>query len=185
MFQQLLTTLARALEGRKIPYMLIGGQAVLLYGEPRLTQDVDVTLGIETDRLDEVLDIIQQLGWSVLVEDVRAFVKKTLVLPCQNEAGIRIDFIFSFSPYERQAIQRAKRVTLGGTGVVFAAVEDLIIHKIVAGRPRDLEDVAGILLKNPEMDQAYIQDWLRQFEEALQIPLVVRFDHILEEGRHG
>lgn len=179
MFQRLLTALAQALEERQIPYMLIGGQAVLLYGEPRLTQDVDVTLGIDTDRLDVVLDMIQQLGWSVLVEDVHAFVKKTLVLPCQNEAGIRIDFIFSFSPFERQAIQRAQSVTLGGVGVVFAAVEDLIIHKIVAGRPRDLEDVEGILLKNPSMDQAYIRDWLRQFEAALDVPLVKRFEKLL------
>lgn len=89
-----------------------------------------------------------------------------------------IDFIFSFSPYERQAIQRARFIALGGAEVAFAAVEDLIIHKIVAGRPRDLEDVEGILLKNPSLDEAYIRDWLGQFEEALQVPLLARFDYL-------
>lgn len=44
MFQALLQQIARGLDSRGIPYMLIGGQAVLLYGEPRLTRDVDVTL---------------------------------------------------------------------------------------------------------------------------------------------
>jgi hypothetical protein len=43
MFQELLEALAQELEARAIPYMLIGGQAVLLYGVPRLTEDVDVT----------------------------------------------------------------------------------------------------------------------------------------------
>jgi hypothetical protein len=43
MFQQLLETIALGLEKRGIPYMVIGGQAVLLYGEPRLTRDIDVT----------------------------------------------------------------------------------------------------------------------------------------------
>ena len=43
MFQQLLETIALSLEKRGIPYMVIGGQAVLLYGEPRLTRDIDVT----------------------------------------------------------------------------------------------------------------------------------------------
>ncbi len=37
MFTQLLERLATALDLAEIPYMIIGGQAVLLYGEPRLT----------------------------------------------------------------------------------------------------------------------------------------------------
>ena len=31
--------------------MLIGGQAVLLYGEPRLTRDIDITLGVDVDKI--------------------------------------------------------------------------------------------------------------------------------------
>ncbi len=46
MSQNLLTRLARALDEAHIPYMIIGGQAVLLYGEPRLTRDVDVTVSL-------------------------------------------------------------------------------------------------------------------------------------------
>jgi len=181
MFRQLLTALAQALEARRIPYMLIGGQAVLLYGEPRLTQAVDVTLGVNTDRLDDMLALVRELEWTVLVQDVRAFVAKMLVLPCQTQAGIRVDFIFSFSPYERQAIQRARRILIDGVEVSFAALEDLIIHKMVAGRPRDLEDVAGLLRKNPQIDLAYLRPWLEQFEQALQRPLWEPFKQILEE----
>lgn len=32
--------------------MIIGGQAVLLYGEPRLTRYIDITLGIDTEYID-------------------------------------------------------------------------------------------------------------------------------------
>jgi predicted nucleotidyltransferase len=77
-----------------------------------------------------------------------------------------VDFIFSFTPYERQAISRAKTVLLSGTNVMFASVEDVIIHKIFAGRPRDLEDVRSILLKNPHMDRTYVRKWLREFEKS-------------------
>ncbi|MGC9445266.1 MAG: hypothetical protein ACP5E9_10130 [Candidatus Methanospirareceae archaeon] len=31
--------------------MVIGGQAVLLYGEPRLTRDIDITLGLGVEHL--------------------------------------------------------------------------------------------------------------------------------------
>ena len=183
MFQSLLEQIAKTFDAHGIPYMLIGGQAVLLYGEPRLTQDVDITLGIGPDHLDAVLQAVTVLRWRVLVTDVEAFVRKTLVLPCQTrDDGIRVDLIFSFSPYERRAIERARLVPVGGERVRFASPEDLIIHKIVAGRPRDLEDVAGILVRNPDVDIAYIEKYLAQFEEVLARPLLSQFHSLLADN---
>jgi hypothetical protein len=46
MFTQLLERIAHGLDERQIPYMVIGGQAVLIYGEPRLTRDIDITVGV-------------------------------------------------------------------------------------------------------------------------------------------
>jgi hypothetical protein len=62
MLARLLERIALALEERRIPYMVIGGQAVLLYGEPRLTQDVDVALGAGPDRLGGILDLAKAQG---------------------------------------------------------------------------------------------------------------------------
>jgi hypothetical protein len=68
-------------------------------------------------------------------------------LPTLDEkSGFRVDFTFSFSRYEKQAMQRVKTVVTGETKVKFAAHDDLIIHKVIAGRPRDIEDVRNILL---------------------------------------
>jgi len=148
MVESLLARIALGLEQRGIPYMVIGGQAVLLHGEPRLTRDIDITLGAGPARVGEVLDIVRSWGGRVLIDNAVDFVQKTMVLPClEPESGLRVDFIFSFTPYEREALQRAIRVNLNGTDVRFACVEDLIIHKIFAGRPRDLEDVRGICLR--------------------------------------
>jgi len=47
----LLVNLAKALDEAGIPYMLIGGQAVLIYGEPRLTRDIDVPRDLRTPDL--------------------------------------------------------------------------------------------------------------------------------------
>ncbi len=47
MFEELLKKIGLALDENAIPYMVIGGQAVLLYGEPRLTRDIDITLGVK------------------------------------------------------------------------------------------------------------------------------------------
>ena len=166
MFEGLLERLAQALESCSIAYMVIGGQAVLLYAEPRLTRDVDVALGLSVTRLPTLLEVIRALGLRVRVQNAEDFVRQTMVLPCEEAASsIRVDFIFSNTPYEAEALLRVNRVRVGGSEVCYASVEDLIIHKLVAGRPRDIEDVHSILQKNPSYDRAYVQRWLADFEQ--------------------
>jgi hypothetical protein len=135
------------------------------------------------EALSRVLQVVERLGWDVLVKDVEAFVKKTLVLPCQDPGtGIRIDLIFSFSPYEHQAMGRAHAVQVGKARVRYATLEDVVIHKMIAGRPRDLEDVRAMLAKNPQVDLAYLRGWLGEFEQALEQPLVARFEALWKEA---
>ena len=62
MFEELLSGIGARLSQQAIPYMIIGGQAVLLYGEPRMTRDIDVTLGLDTDHLRTLLDVVQHLA---------------------------------------------------------------------------------------------------------------------------
>jgi len=168
MFQNLLKKIARSLEKTSIPYMVIGGQAVLLYGEPRLTKDIDITLGIGISELDRVMKVVAGLKLNILVDKVDDFVKKTMVLPViDKKYGIRVDFIFSFSPYGKEAIKRAQDVKLGKTTVRFASLEDVIIHKVISGRARDIEDIKAVLLKNPNYDIQYIVRWLKAFDRSL------------------
>jgi len=168
LFEEILAKLARALDKNNIPYMIIGGQAVLLYGEPRLTRDIDVTLGDDIDILPKIIEVTKYLNLKPLPLDITEFVRQTMVLPTRDESsGIRVDFIFSFTPYERQAIEKTREVLLKKTPVRFAAPEDVIIHKVFAGRARDLDDVKSILLKNPSVDLPYIRKWLSEFDTSL------------------
>ena len=168
MFERLLALLARELDRAGIAYMVIGGQAVQLYGEARMTQDIDITLGIGTEGLARVMDVCRACGLNIRTNAPVELVRDTMVLPAiEEKTGIRVDFVFSLTDYERQAIERGRLVELGGTEVRFAALEDLIIHKLVAERPRDIEDVRIILARNPGFDRAYTELWLRRFSETL------------------
>jgi hypothetical protein len=181
MFESLLGRIGSTLDQADIAYMVIGGQAVLVYGEPRLTRDIDITLGATLDRLADVVELLATMELFPLA-DPETFTRKTMVLPCRDpETAIRVDFIFSFSPYEQQALERVRLVEIAGTAVRFASPEDLLVHKVVAGRPRDLEDVKSILLKNPDVDIGYIKAWLEEFSSALAEPYAERFDHILTD----
>jgi predicted nucleotidyltransferase len=183
MFEKILSR--SSLKKHNIPYMIIGGQAVLLYGEPRLTRDIDITLGVNVDYLEKLLTVVQELSLKPIPEDIELFVQKTMVLPALEETtGIRVDFIFSFTPYETEAIKRAKKIKIMAQEVCFASPEDVIIHKIFAGRPRDIEDVRSIILKNPEMDTKYIQDWLKEFDASSERKDFLKtFEEVLKDSR--
>jgi len=182
--ERLLARVASGLKGLEIGYMVIGGQAVLLYGEPRLTKDIDITLSIDADKVPTILELANDLKLRVLVRNPERFARQTKVLPVLDDApGIRVDFIFSSSAYETEAIARAVPVRLGRATVKFASLEDLVIHKVIAARPRDLEDVKSVLTKNAKYDSKYIETWLRKFDKALDAAYLKSFRAIIRELR--
>jgi predicted nucleotidyltransferase len=167
----LLASLTSELDRRGIRFMLIGGQAVLLHGEARFTADVDITLDAGPAALSELraaCDTLRLTPVAPASESLETFVRRTFVLPARHAAtGIRVDFIFSTTPYEAEAVSRAQRVPVGGTPVPFATAEDLVIHKLFAGRARDVEDVAGVVRRRgATLDWAYLERWAAEFAQV-------------------
>src|SRR5438552_13563981 len=97
MFDKLLAQLGRALEAHRLPYIVIGGQAVLQYGEPRFTRDIDISLGVDSGQVNAVLQVISECGLSPLPDDPKTFVERTYTLPEHHpETELRTDFAFTF-----------------------------------------------------------------------------------------
>jgi len=180
--ERLIGKIARRLDEDKIPYMIIGGQAVLVYGRPRLTRDIDVTLGIDADDFALLEQVCRKLNLKMLPQKPEDFARETRVLPAeQTKSKIRVDFVFSFSTYERKAIKRTKPVLIDNYPVRFASCDDVIIHKMVAGRAIDQEDVKTILVKNRGLiDLRYVRRWLSEFGKMSEdIGLLDRFNRLL------
>jgi predicted nucleotidyltransferase len=185
MFEQLMAKLGQTLDAHRVPYIVIGGQAVLQHGEPRFTRDIDISLGVDSGAVDQVLAATAECGLKPLVESPRTFVERTYILPVHDpQTEIRVDFAFTFSPFEREAIARAVRLHIGGYDVAFATAEDLIIHKLFAGRPRDIEDIRGILArKRGKVDREYLRHWIRQFAQLDgKAHLLTQLEDLLAEG---
>lgn len=105
-------------------------------------------------------------------------------MPAEDPVSkLRADFIFSFTPYELQALKRTKKVALAGYPVCFASCEDVIIHKMVAARAVDEEDVKSILVKNKgSIDSEYIGRWLLEFSKLPEHKEILKkFSALLEE----
>jgi hypothetical protein len=69
----------------------------------------------------------------------------------------------------------------------FETADDLVIHKILAGRARDLDDARAILLKNPNIDAAEVRRVLQEFQESLErgTEPTDRFDAIWDDIKPG
>jgi len=186
MIEKLIKKIAQLLDQEKIPYMLIGGQAVLVYGRPRLTRDIDITLGVDTDKFALIEGLCRKLKLRTLVENPQDFARDTKVLPTeQPDSKVRVDFIFSFTPYEAQAIKNAKQVLINDYPVKFASCEDVIIHKMVAGRAIDEEDIKSILAKNRDaINFGYIEQWFPEFSKLPEHKEILeKFDGLLKRFR--
>jgi predicted nucleotidyltransferase len=183
MFQPLLAKVGQLLDQGGISYMVIGAQAVLVYGEPRLTRDIDITIMAGAGDANRIANLLTGAGIDPL-EHPESFVAETLVLPCiDRESQIRIDVTFGASQYERAALRRTRVVEMAGHPVRFISPEDLVIHKVLAGRPRDIDDVLGLLLKQPDLDHTSIRSWLDGFDAELDTDLRRRFDELVEQAR--
>jgi len=159
--------------------MVIGAQAVLVHGRPRFTGDIDITLGIDIDQLSRLQKIAEGISLRPLRPDFEQFAKQTYVFTVvEDETSIKVDFVFSFTEYEKKAMRRTKSIEIGGTKVSYASAEDTVIHKIVAGRPLDIEDARSIINIQPTLDRSYIRKWLKMLSEVVARDLVKEYNEI-------
>jgi len=174
---ELLKSLAGVLP-RWGPWYLFGAQAVVAYGVPRLSADVDVTLRLIPDSPEGLVADMRAAGFSLRVDDPD-FVRRTRVLPFVHLAtGMPLDVVLAGSGLEDEFLARARDLDLGGVRVPTIDPEDLIVAKVLAGRPKDIEDARGLWrARGRGMDAARIASILGQLEEALgQSDLVPAFD---------
>jgi hypothetical protein len=168
-----LTDLARLLAESRIPYMVVGGIANAVWGEPRATLDIDVTLWVEEAAIPATVDILSQ-SFRPLVADPSGFIADTRVLPMESTDGVRIDVIFGMLPFEREAVQRAVHFAIAGVPVSFCTAEDLVLMKIISERERDLADARAVVARRlPELDLAYLGPRVAELSAILERPEIL------------
>lgn len=161
-------------------WYLFGAQAVIVHGVPRLSADVDVTLALTPDAPERFAADMRAAGFALAVDDAD-FVRRTRVMPFIHlPTGMPLDVVLAGSGLEDEFLDRAVPTVIGGTRVPLIEVGDLIIAKVLAGRPKDLEDARGLWrIHHRTLDGHRIRTTLQLLEEALsQSDLVPAFDDI-------
>ena len=165
----LLADLAAAFEAVDLSWYLFGAQAAIVYGVARLTADVDVTVFAPAGQPTRAwLTVVEQRGFHSRFDDT-AFVEVSRVLPLIHDAtDLPVDLVLAGPGLEDDFLARAVRLSIDGVEIPVIEVSDLIVLKILAGRPKDFEDVVMLLrVQGPRVDRVHVQKLLRLLGEAL------------------
>src|SRR5206468_1331772 len=108
---------------QKWRFCFIGGVAVQRWGEPRLTQDVDLTLlagfGGEETFVDACLKAFQPRR-----PDAREFALIRRVLLIRTRTGVSVDVALGAFPFEERSIQRASAWLWEGRSLLTCSAGD-------------------------------------------------------------
>jgi hypothetical protein len=123
---------------------VFGAQAVVAYGVPQLSADVDVTLALMPDAPEAFARDMKKAGFELRIDDPE-FVRRTRVMPFVHLAtAMPLDIVLAGSGLEDEFLERARMTAIGDVTVPVIDLADLVIAKVLAGRPKDLEDVAAL-----------------------------------------
>jgi hypothetical protein len=87
-------------------------------------------------------------------------------------------------PFEEELLERAVEREIAGIIVRLPTVEDLIVMKCVANRPRDWADIEGLIDAHPELDSERVLLWARRFAEIMETPEVIeQLEKLLHAAR--
>lgn len=184
------TDLLRAISSVLAPFggrwYVFGAQAVLVWGRPRLTGDVDVTLFLDPEDPDAFVAAMAQAGFDLRVANIRDFVSRTRVFPFTHTAsGLALDAVLGGPGLEEEFLRTARQVDVGGVIVPVIGPEELVVTKILAGRSKDLDDVQGILIaQEGALDLGRVRELIRLLQAAIdQADLLPSFEEQVRIAR--
>jgi hypothetical protein len=164
-------------------FCFIGGVAVQRWGEPRLTQDVDLTLltgfGDEEKFVDALLEQLNPRR-----PDAREFALNRRVLLARTSSGVDVDVALGAFPFEERSVQRASTWAWAeGQSLRTCSAEDLVVHKAFAGRDLDWGDVERVLIRqHGKLNLAQVRSELRPLLELKdEVEAMDKFERMLDK----
>lgn len=127
-----------------VPYMVVGGYAVMVHGEPRFTEDFDIWIKPSVENGVKMMTVLKEFGFIVKGLSNKDFEKEDIVVQLGYPPG-RIDILGSISgvtfdeAYPHKVLRK-----LGPIEIWFIGLNELIRNKESTGRDKDRADVTQL-----------------------------------------
>jgi len=156
------------LEKEKIPYLLIGGLAVGVWGEPRMTQDIDLILFIPKNSIPKFLGKIKNEKFSINKSAALKDISLKGAFRIEY-SGLWVDIILSSTEFENSAFRRKRKIQLLNKKVALPSPEDLILLKLIPGREKDLLDARSVIERQKnKLNRKYLEEWAQKLSDEAE-----------------
>ena len=147
-----LASIAEIFDSLEVEWALVGALAANRYrATPRFTTDVDTMAEFDPSLPER----FEAAGYDVTV--IADDGEPAHLVRCYRGAEA-LDILLPVIDYQRQALRRAVDHVL--------TAEDVIIHKLIAWRLRDRDDIRSIIEAGVTLDADYLNHWIEQWEVA-------------------
>jgi len=160
----LIEQLARILGEAGLDAVLIGGQAVNTWAEPRVTMDVDLTVVARGDAIRRAVEALQNEGF--VLERLQDFGQASgpdFVRLIDSRTSLGLDIQVAKTEFEDSLLARAVRSA--GQSLPVASPEDLIVMKLIANRSKDQKDLFDLGAREG-IDWPYVERWAEVWQVA-------------------
>lgn len=172
--RHLLVKISRLLKRLKIPYLVTGGIAVLVWGRPRFTADIDIVVEFEEKDIEKLRQGLLKIGKSGYADadSMReALARESEFNFIDGETGVKVDFWFlkKKDPFDASRFKRRIAKKILGEKIYFTTAEDLILIKAlwykISPMSRQLEDIESILkISAKNLDMKYLRKWAEKLD---------------------
>ncbi|MDQ7827202.1 MAG: hypothetical protein RDV48_30695 [Candidatus Eremiobacteraeota bacterium] len=148
------------LQKKEMEYAVGGAIALGYWGIPRGTIDVDVTVFIKIDEMDQLVAILDAMSCIFDAVEARRHAEErgAFRVFCH---GMRLDIFLPDIELYESARARRRQVPLEGRLIWIWSAEDLIIFKLLYYRLKDQADIEQIVeIQGNSLDSDYIRTWL-------------------------
>ncbi len=164
---ELLQKVVETFERLQIPYLVTGSIAAMAYGEPRLTNDIDIVAAIEKKHVSDLLKAFPDNEFYISKEMISdAIVNQGQFNIIHPASGLKVDVIIrQNTSFDNSRFRRIRRIYPAESYQAnFASPEDVIIKKMEyyreGGSEKHLRDITGILkISGDVVDKNYISEW--------------------------
>lgn len=154
-----------ALEATGVRFALVGGLAVAAWAVPRATRDVDLYAELESAARVSLQRELEARGFSVpaMEDDLARFG----VFRSRSPDGVFVDVFDAVGPLGQAILDRRRSIRIGDRSVWLIAPDDLAVLKAFSDRPRDFEDLCGLIAALPDLDREYVEGWAARLDESI------------------
>jgi hypothetical protein len=172
-----LSVLTKYFEENEIPYVIVGGVSVMVFGRARMTLDIDIIVDHSKIDREDFITYLTENGFDANLLDLAGFDDHTHCSFFLKRGMFRIDMKGMYSQAEKESIEMAVDSVFNNVKVKINHPINIILYKLLFGSEQDYEDALAVYARMKDsINHAHLK------ERAIQLQLSLQLSEFLEKA---